>query len=77
MIANPTDHSLSTQRIAHSRIGVALQALRTSSGRHVAETNVQTTCLSNRTREEGSKLAIDAVFEQRLFKKSFHMAATK
>ena len=29
MIANPTDHSLSTQKTAHGRIGVASQAPRT------------------------------------------------
>ena len=29
MIANPTDHSLSTRRTAHGRIGVASQAPRT------------------------------------------------
>ena len=77
MIANPTDHSLSTKGQHMDASEWHHKHPVPSSGRHVAEINVQTTCLSSLNPGGGAKAESRCGPEQRLFKKYFHMAATK
>ena len=77
MLLNPTNHNLSTQRTAHGRIGRASQAprteLRQACGGYPCPNNM--TLYPNP--EGGAKAGSRCGPEQRLFKESFHMAATK
>ena len=76
MIANPTDHSLSNQRRAHGRIGVASQAphteFRQACGGYSCPNNMH---LYPNLRG-GAKAGSRCGPEQHLFKKSCHMAFT-
>ena len=77
MIANPTNHSLSTQWAAHGSIVEASQAPRTQFRQACGGNQCPNYMPLYPDPWGGAKAGSRCGLEQRLFKKSFHMAATK